>query len=172
MQIKSVVSGIAALALVAGLAVSASADEKAKSEKELTIADVPAAVQAAIKQFAGSNPIEKITKESEDNTVIYEASVKIDGAKQAIEVLADGTVKQTEKTVVLKDTPAAIQAAIKKLAGSGTVDEIIEENAGGKKNYEAAVTINGKKKEADIAPDGTIQAGEEREAHKGNGDKD
>jgi hypothetical protein len=174
MQIKSIVSGIAALALVAGLAVRASADEKAKTEKALTIADVPAAVQAAIKQFAGSNPIEKITKESEDNTVIYEASVKIDGAKQAIEVLADGTVKQTEKTVVLKDTPAAIQAAIKKLAGAGTVDEIIEENAGGKKNYEAAVTINGKKKEADIAPDGTIQAGEEKEEHKGhgNGDKD
>ena len=174
MQIKSIVSGIAALALVAGLAVSASADEKAKSEKELTIADVPAAVQAAIKQFAGSSAIEKITKESEDNKVIYEASVKIDGTKQAVEVSADGTVLQTEKTVALKDTPAAIQAAIKKLAGSGTVDEIIEENAGGKKNYEAAVTINGEKKEADIAPDGTIQAGEEKEEHKGNskGDKD
>ena len=174
MQIKSVVSGIAALALVAGLAVSASADEKAKSEKELTIADVPAAVQAAIKQFAGSSAIEKITKESEDNKVIYEASVKIDGTKQAVEVSADGTVLQTEKTVALKDAPAAVQAAIKKLAGSGTVDEIIEENAGGKKNYEAAGTINGKKKEADIAPDGTIQAGEEKEEHKGhgNGDKD
>ena len=112
MQIKSVVSGIAALALVAGLAVNASADEKAKSEKELTIADVPAAVQAAIKQFAGSSAIEKITKESEDNKVIYEASVKIDGTKQAVEVSADGTVLQTEKTVALKDTPAAIQAAI------------------------------------------------------------
>ena len=172
MQIKSVVSGIAALALVAGLAVSASADEKAKSEKELTIADVPAAVQAAIKQFAGSSAIEKITKESEDNKVIYEASVKIDGTKQAVEVSADGTVLQTEKTVALKDAPAAVQAAIKKLAGSGTVDEIIEENAGGKKNYEAAVTINGKKKEADIAPDGTIQAGEEKEEHKGHGNSD
>jgi hypothetical protein len=172
MQIRSIVSGFAVLALVTGLAVSASADEKAKSEKELTIADVPAAVQAAIKQFAGSSAIEKITKESEDNKVIYEASVKIDGTKQAVEVSADGTVLQTEKTVALKDTPAAVQAAIKKLAGSGTVDEIIEENAGGKKNYEAAVTINGKKKEADIAPDGTIQAGEEKEAHKSNGDKD
>ena len=174
MQIKYVVSGIAALALVAGLAVSASADEKAKSEKELTIADVPAAVQAAIKQFAGSNPIEKITKESEDNKVIYEASVKIDGTRQAVEVSADGTVLRTEKSVALKDTPAAVQSAIKKLAGSGSVDEIIEENAGGKKNYEAAVTIDGKKKEADIAPDGTIQAGEEKEEHKGhgNGDKD
>ena len=89
MQIKSVVSGIAALALVAGLAVNASADEKGKPEKSLALTDTPVAVQAAIKQFAGSNAIEKITKESEDNTVIYEASVKIDGAKQAIEVLAD-----------------------------------------------------------------------------------
>ena len=172
MQIKSVVSGIAALAFVTGLAVSASAEEKSKSEKELTIADTPAAVQAAIKQFAGSNAIEKITKESEDNKVIYEASVKIDGTKQAVEVLADGTVKQTEKSVALKDTPVAVQAAIKKLAGAGTVDEIVEENAGGKKNYEAAVTINGKKKEADIAPDGTIQDGEEKDEHKAHGDGD
>jgi hypothetical protein len=172
MQIKSVVSGIAALALVAGLAVSASADEKAKSEKELTIADVPAAVQAAIKQFAGSSAIEKITKESEDNKVIYEASVKIDGTKQAVEVSADGTVLQTEKTVALKDTPSAVQAAIKKLAGTGSVDEIVEENAGGKKKYEAAVTIDGKKKEADIAADGTIQDGEEKGEHKAHGDGD
>jgi hypothetical protein len=172
MRLRYIVSGIAALALVVGLAVRTSADETAKSEKTLTIADVPAAVQAAIKQFAGSNAIDKITKESEDNTVIYEASVTVGGAKQAIEVLADGTVKQTEKSVALKDTPAAVQAAIKKLAGSGTIDEIVEENAGGKKNYEAAVTIDGKKKEADIAPDGTIQAGEEKEEHKGHGSGD
>jgi len=172
MQLRSIVSGVAALALVAGFAVTASADERAKSEKELTIADVPAAVQAAIKQFAGSYAIEKITKDSEDNKVIYEASVKIGGAKQAVEVSADGTVLQTEKSVALKDTPSAVQAAIKKLAGTGSVDEIVEENAGGKKNYEAAVTIDGKKKEADIAPDGTIQAGEEKEEHKGNGQTD
>jgi hypothetical protein len=171
MQIRYIVSGIAALAIVAGLAVGASADEKAKSEKELTIADVPAPVQAAIKQFAGSNAIEKITKDSEDNKVIYEASVKVGGTKQAIEVLADGTVLQTEKSVALKDTPGPVQAAIKKLASAGTVDEIVEENAGGKKNYEVAVTIDGKKKEADIAPDGTIQAGEKDE-HKGHGDGD
>ena len=172
MQIRYIVSGIAALALVGGLAVNASADEKAKSEKELAIADAPAAVQAAIKQFAGSNAIEKITKESEDNKVIYEASVKVDGTKQSVEVSADGTVLQTEKTVALKDAPAAVQAAIKKLAGAGTVDEIVEENAGGKKTYEAAVTIDGKKKEADIAADGRIQEDEEKSEHKGHGDGD
>ena len=172
MHLRSIVSGVAVFVLVSGLAASASADEKAKSEKELTIADVPAAVQAAIKQFAGSNAIEKITKESEDNKVIYEASVKIDGTKQAVEVSADGTVVRTEKTVGLKDTPVAVQAAIKKLAGTGTVDEIVEENAGGKKTYEAAVTTNGKKKEADIAADGTIQDGEEKDEHKAHGDGD
>ncbi len=172
MRTSYIVSGIAALALVAGLATSASADEKTKSEKELTIADVPVAVQAAIKQFAGSNAIEKITKESEDNKVIYEASVKIGGTKQAVEVSADGTVVRTEKTVGLKDVPTAVQAAVKKLAGTGTIDEIVEETAGGKKTYEAAVTIDGKKKEADIAADGTIQDGEEKDEHKGHGDGD
>ena len=110
MQIKFIVSGIAALALVAGLAINTSAEDKEKPETTLLLTDTPAAVQAAIKQFAGSNAIEKITKESEDNTVVYEASVKINGAKQAVEVLADGTVKQTEKTVTLKDTPIPVQS--------------------------------------------------------------
>jgi len=174
MQIRSIVSGIAALALVAGLTANVSADEKEKSETTLALTDTPAAVQAAIKQFAGSNAIEKITKESEDNTVVYEASVKINGAKQAVEVLADGTVKQTEKTVALKDTPAAVQTAVKTFAGAGTVDEIVEETAGGKKNYEVAVMINGKKKEADISVDGKIEQDEEKEEHAGHGagDKD
>ena len=168
MQFRSIVSGIAALTLVAGLAVKATAEEKAKAEKVLTLADVPAPVQAAIKQFAGSNAIEKITKDSEDNKIVYEASVKINGTKQAIEVLADGTVSLTEKNVALKDTPGAVQAAIKKLAGSGKVDEIVEETSGGKKSYEVAVTIDGKKKEADITADGKIEDGEE----KGGKDKD
>jgi hypothetical protein len=172
MRIKSIVSRIAALALVVGLTPSAFADEKENSEKQLLLADTPSVVQAAIKQFAGSNTIEKISKESEDNKVIYEASVTIDGIKQAVEVSADGMVVQTEKTVALKDTPAAVQTAIKKFAGAGTVDEIVEETAGGKKNYEAAVMINGKKKEADIAADGTIQEDEEKGEHKAHGDGD
>jgi hypothetical protein len=174
MQIRFIVSGIAALALVAGFAVNASADEKEKSEKPLALTDTPAAVQAAIKQFAGSNTIEKITKESEDNQVIYEASAKINGVKQAVEVLADGTVKQTEKEVALNDTPTAVQAAAKKLAGNGTVNEITEETAGGKKSYEVSVTINGKKKEADISADGKIEEDEDKEEHAGHGagDKD
>jgi hypothetical protein len=174
MQIRSIVSGIAALALVAGLAVNASAEEKEKSEKPLALTDTPAAVQAAIKQFAGSNAIEKITKESEDNTIIYEASVKINGSKQAVEVLADGTVKQTEKNVALSDAPSAVQDAAKKLAGNGTVSEITEETAGGKKSYEVAVMINGKKKEADVSADGKIEEDEGKEEHAGHGagDKD
>ncbi|HXI84625.1 MAG TPA: hypothetical protein VNL17_11125 [Verrucomicrobiae bacterium] len=172
MQLRHIVSGIAALTLAAGLAVRASAEEKGTTEKQLLLTDTPAPVQAAIKQFAGSNAIEKITKDSEDNKVIYEASVNIGGTKQAVEVSADGTVVRTEKTVGLKDTPSAVQSAIKKLAGSGTVDEVVEETAGGKKTYEAAVTIDGKKKEADIAADGTIQDGEEKEEHKGHGDGD
>jgi hypothetical protein len=171
MRIRSIISGISALALVAGLTVSASAGEK-DSEKQLLLTDAPAPVQAAIRQFAGSNTIEKITTESEDNKVIYEAAVKIDGAKQSVEISPDGTVLQTEKTVALKDTPAAVQVTIKKFAGAGTVEEIVEETASGKKKYEAAVMLDGKKKEADIAPDGTIQDGEEKEEHKGNGSGD
>ena len=172
MQIKTIVSGIAALALVAGLAINVSAEEKGENEKPLALADVPAAVQSAIKQFAGSNPIERISKESEDNKTIFEAAITINGSKQAIEVFADGTVNQTEKQVSLKDVPDPVQAAIKSLAGSGSVYEIVEETSDGKKNYEVEVTVNGKKREVHIDANGKIEKDEGKCEHKGHGDKD
>lgn len=172
MQLRYIASGIAALAFAAGLAIRASADESEKTKTTLAITDVPAAVQAAIKQFAGSNPIEKITKESEDNTDGYEATVKIAGVKNAVEVLPNGTVKQTEKDIALNDAPGAVQAAAKKLADNGAVNEITEETAGSKKSYEVSVTINGKKKEADISADGKIEEDEDQEKNEEHGNKD
>jgi hypothetical protein len=169
MQLRSIVSGIAALALVAGLAINASANEKGKAEKSLTLADVPPAVQAAIKQFAGTNSIQKIKKESEDGKVFFAAKVTINGVKQGIEVSPDGTVTATEKQIPLADAPAAVQTAIKQLAGAGSIDEITEETAGGKKSYEAVVTVNGKTKEADISAEGKISEEEEKGEHKEGG---
>jgi len=170
MQRRFIISVITASVFLAPLVIRASAGDKEGTEKELTLADVPAAAQAAIKQFAGSNAITKIKQESEDGKTVYEAKVKINGVKQEVEVLADGTVLQTEKQVSLTDTPGVVQTAIKQLAGAGTVDEIVEETAAGKKTYEVAVTINGKKKEADITADGKISDNEEKDEQKGHGD--
>jgi hypothetical protein len=175
MQIKTIVSGIAALALVAGLAINASAEEKEKAEKSLVpLADVPAAAQAAIKQFAGTNSIQKIKKESENGKVFFGAKVTINGVRQGIEVSPDGTVTATEKQISLADAPDAVQTAIKQLAGAGSIDEITEETAGSKKSYEAVVTVNGKTTEADISADGKVSEEEEKGEHKGHGhgDKD
>lgn len=173
MQLKTIVTGMAALALVAGLAINVSAEEKEAAEKSLSLADVPPAVQTAIKQFAGTNSIHKIKKESEDGKDFFAAKVTINGVKQGIEVSPDGTVAATEKEISLADAPAAVQAAIKQLAGTGSIDRVTEEIEGGKKNYEAKVTINGKKKEADISPDGKISEEEEKGEHKEGGkDKD
>lgn len=173
MHLKTIVSGVAALALVAAFAINVSAEEKEKPEKTLALADVPAAAQAAIKQFAGSNPILKIKRESEDGKDFFAAKVTINGVKQEIEVALDGTVLATGKQIPLADAPAAVQAAIKQLAGAGSVDSVTEEIEGGKKNYEAKVTINGKTKEADISPDGKVSEEEEKaEAKQGGKDKD
>ena len=122
MQLKTIVSGIAALALVAGLAINASAEEKEKAEKSLALADVPAAVQAAIKQFAGTNPILKIKKESEDGKDFFAAKATINGVKQEIEVAPDGNRAGDVKEISLDSAPAVVQTAIKQLAGSGSVD--------------------------------------------------
>jgi hypothetical protein len=171
MQLKSIVSGIAVLTLVAGLAIDASAEDKEKAEKSLSLADVPPAVQTAIKQFAGTNLVLKIKKESEDGKDFFAAKVTSNGMKQGIEVAPDGTVLATEKQISLGDVPKAVRMAIKELAKDGSIDSVTEEIEGGKKGYEAKVTVNGKTKEADISADGKISEEEEKGDHK-EGDKD
>ncbi len=64
----------------------------AAEEKEETVkmSDLPAAVQATIKDKAGTNEIEKIEKKTEDGKTIYEAVVEKDGKHWSIEVNEQG----------------------------------------------------------------------------------
>ncbi|HTS18422.1 MAG TPA: hypothetical protein VMP11_12675 [Verrucomicrobiae bacterium] len=173
MQNRVIVSGIAAFALVAGLVINATAKGNEKAEKSLSLTDVPPAVQTAIKQFAGTNPILKIKQESEDGKDFFAAKVTINGVKQGIEVAPDGTVLATEKYISLVDAPAAVQTAIKQWAGAGSIDSVTEETEGGKKGYEARATVNGQKKEADISVDGKVSEEQDKgESKEGGRDKD
>jgi uncharacterized membrane protein YkoI len=73
----------------------------AAEEKEETVkmSDLPAAVQATIKDKAGSNEITKVEKKTEDGKTVYEAVVNKNGKEWSIEVNAKGKfLKQYEES--------------------------------------------------------------------------
>jgi hypothetical protein len=61
-----------------------------KTEKKVTIDQVPAAVKATILKEAGDNKITEIEEETKDGVTVYEAEWKVGGKEVEIKVAADG----------------------------------------------------------------------------------
>lgn len=74
-----------------------------------------------------------------------------------------------EVKIALTDAPGAVQATIKKEAGSGEVKEIEKETENGRVVYEAEVVTNGKTEEITVGEDGTLLG---REAEDDEDDDD
>ncbi len=60
------------------------------SESKVAFADLPPAVQAAVKVQVGDVPIVKIEKETEKGVVVYKVEAKKDGKKVELKVDSDG----------------------------------------------------------------------------------
>jgi hypothetical protein len=103
MTTKPVVSALSA-ALLAGLVslgsarwALADADEDAHGHDSVTMADLPAAVQATFEREAKGGRVEYLRRETHmGGTVIYEGEIVRDGRGAEIEVGADGKVLERE----------------------------------------------------------------------------
>ena len=81
--------------------------EESGSEQEIRLNDAPAAVQAAIKKAAGSNPILKIEQETEEGVSTYEADYDVEGVKYSVKCAASGDVMEMENEVSPQSLPVA-----------------------------------------------------------------
>src|SRR3954471_14103739 len=87
-------------ALGLGFGARASADEKESGHQHqsVTMAELPAAVQATFKREAKGGKIEELRKETrKDGSVIYEAEIVKKGKGTDIEVNSDGKVVERGK---------------------------------------------------------------------------
>ena len=64
--------------------------------------------------------------------------------------------KDMDQKLSLADCPKAVQDAIKREAGDGTIDEIEKEVEDGKLVYSADITVGGKKYDLDVSEDGQV----------------
>lgn len=67
-----------------------------KTEKKVTLDQVPAAVKDTILKEAGGNKITEIEEETKDGVTTYEAEWKADGKEIEIKVAADGKLLKKE----------------------------------------------------------------------------
>jgi uncharacterized membrane protein YkoI len=112
----------------------------------------PAAVQAAIQKAAGSGKVLQVEQETENGQMVYQAELQdttgnmtvvvVDAAGNVITMpmgemgdhgLGDGT------PIAFSATPAAVQTAIQKAAGTGKVLQVEEESENGQTVYEAEI---------------------------------
>lgn len=115
---------------------------------------VPAAVKTAFNtKFPGATDI----KWGKENPKEYEAEFKLNNANVSANFKMDGSWVETETTIPASELPAAVSNAVKaKYPGAvfGRTEKI--EAPGGKILYEVNLTVNGKKKELELNPDGSI----------------
>ena len=98
---RTLTVGLLAGALALGSAGRAVADEDegGHAHQSVTMAEVPAAAQKALKREAKGGKIEELRKETrKDGTVAYEAEVVKNGKGTDIEVSAEGNVLERGKT--------------------------------------------------------------------------
>ena len=121
--------------------------------QKITEKDLPAPVKTAFNnKFPGATDI-KWRKESAKE---YEAEFKLNNTNVSANFKTDGTWTETETTISSSELPAAVTNVVNtKYSGAvyGRTEKI--EKPGAKILYEVNITVNGKKKELELNPDGS-----------------
>jgi len=80
--------------------------------------------------------------------------------------------KETEVKVTIDQVPSVVAQTLLSQAGTGTIDEIVQEEEKGVIQYEADITKDGKKFEVKVAADGTLISSKEEKDDDNEADED
>ena len=151
---KTMLQLMACAAVLASLQSDARAQEKVEPEK------LPPKVAQTVKaKFPGAK-ITSITKETENNEVVYDIEMTKEGRKHEADIKEDGTIVNFENEIALKDLPAAVSNAVKAKYPNCTFKEAMEVMVpkDGKdvlEEYEVLIeTADKKEVELTVSPDG------------------
>jgi uncharacterized membrane protein YkoI len=126
-----------------------SADTKVK------MADLPPAVQAAVKEQTKAATLVGLSKEIENGKTTYEAETTVNGKSRDVAFDKTGAIVAVEQEVDLNSIPAPAKAAIQKKIGTGTLKKVESVTEGKAVSYEATIVKAGKSSEVGVNADGT-----------------
>ena len=134
-----------------GLTFSAAQAQERKIKRE----QLPPAVEKTVAREGEGAEIKGFATEVEHRQKLYEASLIVNGHNKDILIDKNGNIVEIEEEVSMDSLPAAVQAALKKAAGSGTI-QVIESltNNGNLVAYEAQVKHGKKRSELQVGPNG------------------
>ena len=140
---------------VAVLVLAAFASQAAAQEKKLKRADLPAAVQRSADEQSVGATVRGYSTEKENGQDVYEVEMTVRGHGRDVTIGADGTMLEIEDQVALDSLPAAVQAGLRQLAGSGRITKVESlTKRGTLVAYEAQVRTGTKRSEIQVGPDG------------------
>ena len=140
---------------VAVLVLTAVASQAGAQEKKLKRSDLPAAVQRSADEQSVGATVRGYSTEKENGQDVYEVEMTVHGHGRDVTIGADGTVLEIEEQVALKSLPAAVQAGLRQLAGSGRITKVESLTKHGTLvAYEAQVRTGTKRSEIQVGPDG------------------
>ena len=139
---------IAAALIVLGVSLAWAAEKKVK------LADVPPAVQQAIKDNTKDATLLGVSKDEEDGKIEYEAETKVNGHGKDITFDESGKLLAVEEETTLDAIPAAAKAAIEKQAAGAKIRKVEKITKGETVVYEAGLAKGGKRSEVVVTADG------------------
>jgi uncharacterized membrane protein YkoI len=142
-------------------------DEKEKpeaAEEKIPLDKLPKVVLDAVKaKFPGAE-LQSATKEDEDGTLVYEVALKHKGADIEVILSLEGKIQVIEKTITVKDLPAAVSKALAEKYPKATVKKTEELTKDDKLSYEIIIeTADKKTLEVVFDPNGKVIEEEAKE---------
>lgn len=126
------------------------------ADKPAKLADLPLAVQKAIREQTKGAEIKGFSTEIEKGKTFYEAETRLNGHGRDLLFDKTGALVEVEQETALDAIPAPARSAIQKKAAGGKVLEVQAVTRDGSVSYEAEIEKNGKKLEFAVKPDGTV----------------
>ena len=124
-------------------------------EKKITREQLPAAVKQTVDRESQGAIVKGFATEVEHGQKLYEASLTVNGHSKDILIDKTGNIVEVEEQVSLDSLPPAVQEALKKAAGSGTIEVVESLTKNGKLvAYEAQVRHGRKRSEIQVGPNG------------------
>lgn len=124
-------------------------------ERKLTREQLPPAVEKTVAAESQGATIKGFATEMEKGKRLYEAELEINGRSKDISMDKNGNIVEVEEEVTIDSLPAAVQEALKKKAGAGTIGKIESLSKNGKLvAYEAHIKTGAKRSEIQVGPNG------------------
>jgi len=154
MKTKHIISTLAALAIIAGIALPALGEEK---EDTISFDKVPAKVKATLAKYATEADVKQVEKGDQDGTKVYEFDIEQGTHKFEVTISKKGKYLGQEEDVELSTIPDAAQKGLTTAAAGGKLSGFEKAtDADGKIAYEADLDKDGKKSEVSVDADGKV----------------